>query len=477
IPDDFLRAVVDFELPPAGGYGVAMCFLPTDPTEQAELTALLERPVVEESQRVLGWRDVPTDDRRIGPTARASQPTIRQLFIGAGPAQQADQDAFERKLYVIRRVAEKAFEDRMYIASLSSRTLVYKGMLISYQLADFYTDLADQRMSSAFVLVHSRFSTNTFPSWELAHPYRMIAHNGEINTLQGNVNWMRARESQMASELFGDDLAKVLPVVRPGGSDSATFDNVLELLTLARNGLRPGRWMETSAGLVILGSEAGILPIAASKIKRLGRLQPGKLFLIDLEAGRIVPDAEVKRKVSTQRPYGAWFDEHTVQFDQIPLAQPVALEHPLRSVQLAFGYSREDISVTLPTMVLAAEEPIGSMGSDISLAVLSDAVPTLFNYFKQLFAQVTNPPIDPIRENIVMSIGAGLAAEGNLLEESPTHAHQLVLEQPILRNHELETLRTVTHDVFKPRTIDITWPVAEGPDGMEAALPRVCEQG
>ncbi len=536
IPDEFLRAVVDFELPPAGRYGVAMCFLPTDPTEQADLTALLERTVVAEDQRVLGWREVPTDDRRIGPTARASQPTIRQLFIGAGPAQEADQDAFERKLYVIRRLAEKAFEDRMYIASLSSRTLVYKGMLISYQLADFYTDLADQRMASAFVLVHSRFSTNTFPSWELAHPYRMIAHNGEINTLQGNVNWMRARESQMASELFGDDLAKVLPVVRPGGSDSATFDNVLELLTLAgrslphavmmmipeayrdrdgelppelggfyafhacfmepwdgpaaiaftdgrvigatldRNGLRPGRWLETSDGLVVLGSEIGLLPIPASSIKRLGRLQPGKLFLIDLEGGRIVPDAEAKRAVATRRPYGAWFDEHTVHFDQIPLAEPMALQQPLRSLQLAFGYSREDINVTLPTMVLAAEEPIGSMGSDISLAVLSDATPTLFNYFKQLFAQVTNPPIDPIRENIVMSIGAGLGAEGNLLEESPRHAHQLVLDQPILRNHELETLRTVSHDIFKPLTIDITWPIAGGPDAMEVALSDVCDQ-
>jgi glutamate synthase (NADPH/NADH) large chain/glutamate synthase (ferredoxin) len=347
---------------------------------------------------------------------------------------------------------------------------------------------------------------------------------------------MSARESQMASELFGDDLAKVLPVVRPGGSDSATFDNVLELLTLAgrslphavmmmipeayrnrdgelppelggfyafhacfmepwdgpaavaftdgrligatldRNGLRPGRWLETNDGLVILGSEAGILPIAPSNIKRLGRLAPGKLFIVDLEAGRIVPDAEVKHAVATQRPYGAWFDEHTVRFDAIPLEQSLELEHPLRSLQLAFGYSREDVSVTLPTMVLAAEEPIGSMGSDISLAVLSDATPTLFNYFKQLFAQVTNPPIDPIREDIVMSIGAGLGAEGNLLEESPSHAHQLVLDQPILRNHELQTLRTVSHDVFKPLTIDITWPIVEGPDGMEAALTRVCEQ-
>ncbi len=536
MPDEFLRSAVDFELPERGRYGVAMCFLPTDPVAAAELCTLLEATAADEGQRVLGWRDVPTDDSRIGPTARASQPTIRQLFIGAGPAHEDDQDAFERKLYVIRRVAEKAFEDRMYIASFSSRTLVYKGMLISYQLAYFYPDLADPLMASAFVLVHSRFSTNTFPSWELAHPYRMIAHNGEINTLQGNVNWMRARESQMASELFGDDLAKVLPVVRPGGSDSATFDNVLELLTLAgrslphavmmmipeayrnrdgelppelggfyafhacfmepwdgpaavaftdgrvigatldRNGLRPGRWMETTDGLVILGSEAGILPVPPSKVRRLGRLAPGKLFLVDLEAGRIVPDAEVKHEVSTRRPYGAWFDEHTVHFDQIPLAAAPALEHPLRALQLAFGYSREDISVTLPTMVLAAEEPIGSMGADISLAVLSDATPTLFNYFKQLFAQVTNPPIDPIREDIVMSIGAGLGAEGNLLEEAPTHAHQLVLDQPILRNHELQTLRTVTHDVFKPRTIDITWPVAEGPDGLEPALERVCAE-
>jgi glutamate synthase (NADPH/NADH) large chain/glutamate synthase (ferredoxin) len=536
LPDEFLRAVVDFELPDRGRYGVAMCFLPTDPVAAAELCSLLERTAQAEGQRVLGWREVPTDDSRIGPTARASQPTIRQLFIGAGPEHEEDQDAFERKLYVIRRVAEKAFDDRMYIASFSSRTLVYKGMLISYQLAYFYPDLADPRMASAFALVHSRFSTNTFPSWELAHPYRMIAHNGEINTLQGNVNWMRARESQMASELFGEDLAKVLPVVRPGGSDSATFDNVLELLTLAgrslphavmmmipeayrnrdgelppelggfyafhacfmepwdgpaavaftdgrvigatldRNGLRPGRWMETTDGLVILGSEAGILPIPPSKVRRLGRLAPGKLFLLDLEGGRIVPDAEVKHQVSTRRPYGAWFDEHTVHFDQIPLAQALALEHPLRSLQLAFGYSREDISVTLPTMVLAAEEPIGSMGADTSLAVLSDATPTLFNYFKQLFAQVTNPPIDPIREDIVMSIGAGLGAEGNLLEESPTHAHQLVLDQPILRNHELQTLRTVTHDVFKPRTIDITWPVADGPDGLEPALERVCAE-
>ncbi|MGH2851989.1 MAG: glutamate synthase subunit alpha, partial [Solirubrobacteraceae bacterium] len=233
MPDELLREVVPFDLPPRGRYGVAMCFLPADPGERAELETLIERIAAGEGQRVLGWRDVPTDDARIGSTARSSQPAIRQLFIAAGPDHDADQDAFERKLYVIRRLAEKALDERAYIASCSSRTVVYKGMLISYQLAEFYMDLADTRLASALALVHSRFSTNTFPSWELAHPYRMIAHNGEINTLQGNVNWMRARESQMASELFGEDLAKVLPVVRPGGSDSATFDNVLELLTLA----------------------------------------------------------------------------------------------------------------------------------------------------------------------------------------------------------------------------------------------------
>ena len=536
MPDAFLREVVGFELPAAGGYGVAMCFLPKADEPRAELEAMLERIVAAEGQRVLGWRDVPTDDRHVGPTARASQPVIRQLFIGAGPVQAADQDAFERKLYVIRRLAEKDYGERMYIASLSSRTVVYKGMLISFQLVSFYRDLADERLASALALVHSRFSTNTFPSWELAHPYRMIAHNGEINTLQGNVNWMRARESQMASELFGEDLAKVLPVVRPGGSDSATFDNVLELLMLAgrslphavmmmipeayrnrdgelppelggfyafhscfmepwdgpaaiaftdgrvigatldRNGLRPGRWLETTDGYVILGSEAGLLPIEASRIKRLGRLAPGKLFYVDLAQGRIVPDEEIKREVSTRKPYGAWFDEHTVHFDQLPRVPARALEQPLRALQLAFGYSREDIGVTLPTMATTGEEPVGSMGADVSLAAVSDAAPMLFDYFKQLFAQVTNPPIDPIREDIVMSIGAGLGAEGNLLAESPSHAHQMVLDGPLLRNHELETLRCVTSDVFKPHTIDITWPVADGPDGMEAALLAACQE-
>jgi len=534
MPDGFLRAVSGFDLPALGRYGVAMCFLPTDPREQDAFQRLLERTVLAEGQEIIGWREVPVDEQAIGATARASRPAIRQLFIAAGPEHSDDQDAFERKLYVIRRVTEAGAGGGCYIASLSSRTLVYKGMLISYQLAAFYLDLADERIASAMALVHSRFSTNTFPSWQLAHPYRMIAHNGEINTLQGNVNWMRARESTLASELFGEDLPKILPVVRPGGSDSATLDNVLELLTLAgrslphammmmipeayrnrdgelspeiggfyafhscfmepwdgpaavaftdgrvvgatldRNGLRPGRWVLRKDGLVILGSEAGLLPVRPQEIERLGRLQPGKLFLIDLEQGRIVDDREVKHAIATQQPYGEWFDANTVRFEQLPPAEAAPLVEPLRSLQLAFGYSREDLANVLPTMIRSGEEPVGSMGNDISLAVLSDTSPSLFSYFKQLFAQVTNPPIDPIRESIVMSISAGLGGERNLLAETPEHAHQMTLDQPILRNHELETLRNVSHDVFRSRTIDITWPAADGAGAMEAALNRVC---
>jgi glutamate synthase domain-containing protein 2/glutamate synthase domain-containing protein 1/glutamate synthase domain-containing protein 3 len=536
MPDAFLRALSGFELPQQGRYGVAMCFLPTDPSEQAAFTKLIEETVVAEGQRILGWREVPVNERAIGATARASRPAIRQLFIGAGPAHLDDQDAFERKLYVIRRVTEAGAPPGCYIASLSSRTLVYKGMLISYQLAAFYPDLADARMASAMAVVHSRFSTNTFPSWELAHPYRMIAHNGEINTLQGNVNWMRARESTLASELFGEDLPKILPVVRPGGSDSSTLDNVLELLTLAgrslphalmmmipeaylnrdgelapelggfyayhsclmepwdgpaavaftdgrvigatldRNGLRPGRWVLTKDGVVILGSEAGLLPVGPENVERLGRLQPGKLFLIDLEQGRIVSDGEIKHQIATQQPYGAWYDANTVRFNNLPLSRAAVLSEPLRSLQLAFGYSREDLTAVLPTMIRGGEEPIGSMGNDVALAVLSDTSPPLFAYFKQLFAQVTNPPIDPIRESIVMSISAGLGAERNLLTETPEHAHQMTLDQPILRNHELETLRNVSHDVFRAHTIDITWPVVEGAGAMEAAVSRICDE-
>ncbi len=536
IPHEFLRASVDFELPEPGQYGVAVCFLPQDPDQRRAIERMLELNVRVEGQHVLGWRDVPIDEEHVGETANRSRPNIRQLFVEAGPGHRHDQDAFERKLYVIRRIVELAAGPDFYAPSFSSRTIVYKGMLISTQLTGFFPDLSDERFASAVALVHSRFSTNTFPSWELAHPFRVIAHNGEINTLMGNKNWMRARESQMASELFGIDLQKVMPIVRDGGSDSATFDNVLELLmlggrslphsvmmmvpeayagradlsdelkgfyayhaafmepwdgpaavcftngrvvgaTLDRNGLRPGRWIETEDGHVILGSEAGMLGIPAEQVKRLGRLAPGKLFLVDLERGCIVEDEDIKHEVATRRPYAKWHAEQIVKFDDLPVKEPLGPRtEPLRTRQLAFGFSQEDERVLLTPMAVEGAEPIGSMGNDNALAVLSDQSPPLFSYFKQLFAQVTNPPIDPIREAVVMSLATGVGAEGNLLGETPEHARQVAMSQPILRNHELETLRQIRHPGFKAQTVDITWPVAEGAEGMRARLANACDE-
>src|SRR5689334_14535323 len=448
LPDEFLRSVLDEDLPPPGAYGVCMCFLPREPERRAELERLLNDTVEAEGQRVIGWRDVPVDKDYVGITANLYAPYVKQLVVAANGELATDQDAFERKLYVIRRVAEIAAGPELVIPSFSSRTLVYKGMLTAPQVMGYYPDLQDRRAKSALALVHSRFSTNTFPSWELAHPYRMIAHNGEINTLRGNINWMRARESQLASHLFGDDLQKVLPVVRPGGSDSATFDNVLELLTLAgrslphavmmmipeayenrddlpedlkgfyafhsclmepwdgpaavaftdgrvigatldRNGLRPGRWLETEDGWVVLGSETGVMDVAPGLVKRKGRLQPGKLFLVDLEQGRIVEDGEVKREVAGRKPYAEWFEQGIVHLDDLPDAPELPKpEHPLHHRQLAFGFTQEDLRVLLAPTAAKAEEPIGSMGNDAALAVLSDREPPLFNYFKQLFAQV-----------------------------------------------------------------------------------------
>jgi glutamate synthase domain-containing protein 2/glutamate synthase domain-containing protein 1/glutamate synthase domain-containing protein 3 len=551
MPDELLRAVAGFELPQPGRYGVMMCFLPTDPTARARIEDLLERTVSAEGQQVLGWRDVPVCPEHTGTTAGACRPVIRQLFVGAGAQDAApsdagardaqaegfDQDAFERKLYVIRRICDLSPDgEGLYVTSSSSRTLNYKGMLISFQLGAFYPDLRDERAKSALALVHSRFSTNTFPSWELAHPYRVICHNGEINTVMGNVNWMRARESELQSELFGEDLQKILPVVTQGNSDSATFDNVLELLMLAgrslphavmmmipeayrdrddlpedlkgfyafhsclmepwdgpasvaftdgrvvgatldRNGLRPGRWVETTDGHVVLGSESGLLDIPAEQIRRLGRLQPGKLFLVDLQRGCIVEDSDVKQEVATRRPYGEWYARNAVPFSQLPPSDQVTIsDQPIQLRQRAFGYSLEDLRVLLAPMARDGAEPIGSMGNDQSLAVLSDQAPPLFSYFKQLFAQVTNPPIDPIREEVVMSLATSLGTERNLFDETPEHAHKLALDQPILLNRALETLRHVSHEEFAARTIDITWPVADGVAGIDDALARVCSE-
>jgi glutamate synthase domain-containing protein 2/glutamate synthase domain-containing protein 1/glutamate synthase domain-containing protein 3 len=537
LPDEFFRAVIDEELPPAGAYGVAVCFLPADDAERrAELEQLLVATVEGEGQRVIAWRDVPMELESIGETARESAPVVRQLVVGAAPELAGDRDAFERKLYVIRRVAEIAAGPDLVIPSLSARTIVYKGMLMAPQLAPCFPDLRDERLKSALVLIHSRFSTNTFPSWELAHPYRLIAHNGEINTVRGNTNWMRARESQLASELFGEELAKVLPVVRDGGSDTANFDNVLELLVLAgrslphammmmipeaydgredlpeelrgfyafhgcltepwdgpasisftdgtvigatldRNGLRPGRWMETKDGWVVLASETGVLDEPPENILRKGRLRPGNIFLVDLERGRIVEDAEIKHEIASARPYGEWFRDGIVNLAELPERPPrVPRVEPLRSRQLAFGYSQEDMKVILTPLAKNAEEPIGSMGNDLALAVLSDQRPLLYSYFKQLFAQVTNPPIDSTREAVVMSVATSVGSERNLLGESPEHAFQLVIDRPILRDNELESLRQIDSDRFKAHTIDITWPVAEGTAGLDPALQRISRE-
>ncbi|WP_210492250.1 glutamate synthase large subunit [Patulibacter sp. SYSU D01012] len=535
IPHAFFRAVVDFELPEPGRYAVGMCFLPQDEAQRQKVEDMIERNVRVEGQRVLGWRDVPVREGEIGVTANEVRPYFRQIFIEAGPGFDHDQDAFERKLYVIRRTCELATPE-FYASTFSSRTIVYKGMLLSAQVPAFFPDLQDERYTSAIALVHSRFSTNTFPSWDRAHPNRVIAHNGEINTLRGNINWMRARESQLASELFGADIGKIKPVVRPGGSDSATFDNVLELLMLAgrslphaammmipeafegrddlspelagfyayhsilmepwdgpaavlftdgrtvgatldRNGLRPGRWVETKDGWIVLGSETGMLDIDPANVERLGRLAPGKLFLVDLEQGRIVEDDEVKRQVATQRPYEAWYRDQIVHFSDLEKRTAVheTGEH-LRQLQQAFGYTQEDQKVLLAPMASGAAEPIGSMGNDAALAVLSDKRPPLFSYFKQLFAQVTNPPIDPIREDIVMSLSTSIGGQKNLLDETPQHAHNLVLQQPILRNDELETLRQVDQGIFRSHTIDITWPVAEGPAGLMRRMANACDE-
>ncbi len=536
IPDAFMRgAVSGIDLPPPGRYGIGVCYLPRDPERRAVLEQLIEETVAAEGQRPVWWRDVPVDDRYVGETALVAAPVIRQLIVEAGE-DVADQAAFERKLYVIRRLIERESGAELALPSFSSRTLVYKGMLTAPQLPRYFPDLRDPRVATRLALVHSRFSTNTFPSWELAHPFRLIAHNGEVNTLRGNVNWMRARESQLASELFGEDLPKLLPIVRSGGSDSATFDNVLELLVLGgrslphalmmmvpeayrldtdldpdvrgfydfhsclmepwdgpaaisftdgrwagavldRNGLRPGRWVQDTEGYVVLASETGVITVAPEHVQRKGRLAPGKMFLLDLDEGRIVDDAEVKRRVSRRQPYSAWYASSVVNIDDLPDREPrVPRVEPLRSRQLAFGYSQEDLRMVIAPMASQGEEPTASMGNDAALAVLSDRQPPLFGYFKQLFAQVTNPPIDPIRESVVMSLQTGVGAERNLLDETPEQAHQLVMSQPILRNGELEKLRQVSHEIFEAATLDISWPIEEGPDGMEHRLDGVCKE-
>ncbi len=545
IPDTFLRAAVDFSLPPAGDYAVGMFFLPRDNAERVAIETILARFIEAEEQAVIGWRDVPVDNSGLSESVRPSEPAVRQVFIRRG-ANCADQQAFERKLFIIRKSADNFIRASQlqgrhfyYASSMSSRTIVYKGMLLACQAGAFFGDLSDPRVESALALVHQRFSTNTFPSWDLAHPFRMIAHNGEINTLRGNVNWMAARRQSMASDVLGTDLDKIWPLIPEGQSDSACFDNALELLvmggyslaqammllipeawsgnklmdkdrrafyeyhaalmepwdgpaavaftdgrqigaTLDRNGLRPARYLITKDGRVVMASEMGVVDIPEDNILKKWRLQPGKMFLIDLEQGRIIDDAELKLKLATAKPYREWLDKTQIDLDALPAAVGTMAPDAdvLLNRQQVFGYTQEDIKFLLTPMVCAGQEAIGSMGADIPLAVLSDRPKHLSHYFKQNFAQVTNPPIDPIREEIVMSLLSLIGPRPNLLGLHDGGAHmRLVVKQPVLSNEDLERVRNIedtSGGAFRTRTLDTTYAEHHGAAGMGRAVTVLC---
>jgi glutamate synthase (ferredoxin) len=548
IPHRFFQSACDgigINLPWPGKYGVGMIFLSPNRNERHAQEKVLERIVEDEGQVVLGWRGVPTDNSHLGDSAKRVEPAIRQVFIGRSD-EIVDQDAFERKLYVIRKRAarEIRYEGEMpgsghfYVSSLSSYLIVFKGMLTPAQVGDFYTDLKDRSVMTALALVHSRFSTNTFPSWELSHPYRMMIHNGEINTKRGNVNWMFTRQGNFASDLFGDDLEKVMPVIEdPEGSDSAVFDNALEFLTLSgrsiphvmmmmipepwenhesmspdkrafyqyhsclmepwdgpasiaftdgvrigavldRNGLRPSRYYVTKDDLVVLASEVGVLEVPPDRVLHKDRLQPGRMLLVDTEQGRIISDEELKDKVATAHPYQEWLDEHLVALDDLPRAvvdDTVPDHESVIRRQQAFGYTYEDLRVFLGPMVSSGKDPVGSMGNDAPMAVLSDKPHLLYNYFKQLFAQVTNPPIDPLREELITSASTTIGPEGNLLDPTPESCHQIELERPILTNEELERIRSIDRPGFKTRTLPIVFAASEGAVGLERALDGLFE--
>src|SRR5438034_1392815 len=541
VPDRSFRKVAPFALPAEGEYGVGLVFLPREAHHREVSERLLERLVAEEGQHLLGWRDVPTDDREVGPSAVAVEPVIRQVFIrrDSGLDGADARVRFERKLYVIRRRFERAAEalpvpdhakQGTYVVSLSCNTLIYKGMLTADQIQPMFPDLTDPDVESALALVHQRFSTNTFPSWPLAHPYRYIAHNGEINTLRGNINWMRAREALCRSDLLGNDLRKVLPVTREGLSDSATFDNVLEFLVmngrslphailmmipepwaghesmpperrafyeyhaslmepwdgpasiaftdgtvigavLDRNGLRPSRYYVTKDDMVIMASEVGVLDVPPSSVLVKERLHPGRIFLVDTGKGRIIDDEEIKAQLAAEHPYADWLRDHQVLLENLP-AQPVpAPDHDtVIQRQIAFGYTHEDLRILLLPMAKNGEEPVGSMGTDTALAVLSNRPRPLYDYFKQLFAQVTNPPLDQIREELVTAMEPTVGPERNLLKPEPESCRQIVLPDPVLSNAELAKLTHVAGRGFKSVTLPMLWPVAESAAGLERAL-------
>jgi glutamate synthase (NADPH) large chain len=550
IPDEFFRAEMAAQgvaLPPPGEYGVGMIFLPKEHASRLACEQEVERAIKAEGQVLLGWRDVPVDkDMPMSPTVRTTEPVIRQVFIGRG-ADVIVPDALERKLYVIRKTASAAIQAlqlthsrEYYVPSMSCRTIIYKGLLLADQVGKYYLDLQNPLCTSALALVHQRFSTNTFPEWPLAHPYRMVAHNGEINTVKGNFNWMRAREGVMKSPVLGDDLPKLYPISFEGQSDTATFDNALELLTMSgyslahaammmipeaweqhttmderrrafyeyhaamiepwdgpaamvftdgkqigatldRNGLRPARYIVTDDDLVVMASETGVLPIPENKIVRKWRLQPGKMFLIDFEQGRIVDDEELKNQFASAKPYRQWIENVRIKLDALPAdAQPPAHAETLLDRQQAFGYTQEDLKFLMAPMAANGEEGTGSMGNDSPLAVLSDKNKPLYNYFKQLFAQVTNPPIDPIREAIVMSLNSFIGPKPNLLDINAVNPPmRLEVAQPVLDFADMARLRGIaahTGGKFKSYELNITYPLAWGHEGVEAKLASLCAE-
>ena len=530
-----------FSLPDSGDYGVAMCFLPVE--RQARLTCegLFEKITREEGLTVLGWRDMPVNNDVLGRVARASQPYIEQLFVGR--PHDLTPDAFERKLFTVRKRVEAAvhacdIRDReaFFIPSFSARTIIYKGLLLATQIGQFYDELLDPETTSALCMVHQRFSTNTFPTWQLAHPFRYLCHNGEINTVRGNVNWMNARQSVLSSPHF-DDMSKLFPLIPPGVSDSAALDSAVELLTMGgrelphvmamlipeawdadttmpaekrafyeyhasltepwdgpaavaftdgrligatldRNGLRPARYLITKDGLLVMSSETGVLKLAPEDIACKGRLQPGKMLLVDLGEGRIVPDEEIKHRLSSQNPYGEWLKTNQITLDALP--EPPRVQgsdyQTVLTRQRCFGYTDEDIRLLISPMAANGEEAIGSMGTDTPLACLSDKPQLMFNYFKQLFAQVTNPPIDPIREELVMSLTSYIGTERNMLTETPEHCHTLKMPQPILTNRELEKLRRVSRGDLLASTLPTTFSAHDGETGLKRALNGLCRR-
>ncbi|CAM2150045.1 glutamate synthase subunit GltB [Pararobbsia alpina] len=552
IPDTFYREEMARQgvvLPPAGEYGVGMIFLPKEHASRLACEQELERTVKAEGQVVLGWRDVPVDHTMpISPTVKASEPVIRQIFIGRGRDIMVT-DALERKLYVIRKTASHriqalklAHSKEYFVPSMSARTIVYKGLLLAHQVGVYYRDLQDERAVSALALVHQRFSTNTFPAWELAHPYRLVAHNGEINTVKGNVNWLSARTGAISSAVLGDDLHKLWPLIYPGQSDTASFDNCLELLlmagyplvhammmmipeaweqhtlmddnrrafyeyhaammepwdgpaaiaftdgrqigaTLDRNGLRPARYCITDDDFVIMASEAGVLPVPESKIIKKWRLQPGKMFLIDMEHGRIIDDKELKDNLANAKPYKSWIDAVRIKLDEIEAAPNEAKERDsasLLDLQQAFGYTQEDVKFVLQPMAASGEEAVGSMGNDSPLAVMSNKNKPLYNYFKQLFAQVTNPPIDPIRENMVMSLVSFVGPKPNLLDTHHVNPPmRLEVSQPVLDFDDIAKIRDIdqfTGGKFRSYDLNICYPVAWGKEGVEARIASLCAE-